>query len=321
MNARARTTAQAILDNYAKTRDRRSNGIGISTLGEECERKLWYDFRWCGDGEKFDGRMRRLLDTGKREEERIIADLHAIGCEVHGADPETDKQFRVEALGGHVSGYLDAVVKNIPEDPSQYYTGEFKTHNANNFDKLRAKGVEKSHPKHFAQCQLGAHLEGLPGTLYVAQCKDTDDMYSELVPLNPKKAQALLDKAERIVFAKEPPAKLKDSPDYPPCSWCTHRDRCHYSTPARPVLPLKTCRSCIHATPERDGSWSCGKHGWKLDKERQEKGCDDGHLFIPELLPFGDPVHVDAEWGFALYSGQRVNVAGTGKIDVERVTD
>jgi len=75
--------------------DRRSNGIGISELGEECERKVWYAFRWCLPIKRWTGRMRRLLNRGKREEPELIADLRAIGVEVYDVDEATGKQFRI----------------------------------------------------------------------------------------------------------------------------------------------------------------------------------------------------------------------------------
>jgi hypothetical protein len=303
------TTAAKIHEHYEKKGDRRSNGIGISTLGEECSRKLWYDFRWCAPLPKHSGQLKRLFDTGHREEARLIQDLRDIGYEVHDRDPETGEQFRVEHLGGHISGYLDGVGRGIVEDPSRFYVLETKTHNAKNFDKLQAKGVEKGHPKHFAQCQLGAHLAEEAGTLYLGQCKDDDNLYSELVQINGKKAQALLDKGEAIVFAATPPEKLKDNAEYPPCSWCDHRKLCHYSCGIRPVLPEMNCRTCLHSTPERDGTWTCEKKSLQLSKETQEQGCDE-HLFIPDLLPFGRPIEADAEGRWVLYAGMVVNHAG-----------
>ena len=52
--------------------------LGSSLMGEACQRKLWYSFRWCSPP-NFIGRMYRLFNTGKIEEERIINDLRNIG--------------------------------------------------------------------------------------------------------------------------------------------------------------------------------------------------------------------------------------------------
>jgi hypothetical protein len=57
------------------------NHLGISEIGDKCSRKLWYKFRWA-DLEIHDGRMRRLLARGHREEERYVNYLEAVGCKV-----------------------------------------------------------------------------------------------------------------------------------------------------------------------------------------------------------------------------------------------
>lgn len=314
---KARTTAERIHEHYAKKPSRQSNRLGISKLGEECERKLWYDFRWVAPPEKFDGRMNRLFDTGHREEDRVVEDLRAIGCGVAARDPETGEQFEFVAEHGHVVGKLDGIVENTVEAPDRRVVLEVKTHNQKSFDKLREKGVEKAKPVHFGQCQLGAHLSGLDATLYVAVNKDTDDIHSELVPLNRKKSQALLDKGERVVFAKEPPAKLKDSAEYPPCSWCLHRDLCHYSTAHKPVIPVVSCRTCKFAEVHRDGKWGCSKRETFRSKEEQEAGCPD-HLFNWHLLPFDEPIEEGDGW--QLFAGMMVNTAG-GRVFHDDGTD
>lgn len=302
-----RTTAERIHAEYEKRPNRRSNRIGISTLGHECERKPWLEFRWAAQPERFDGRMRRLFDTGHREEARIVEDLRSIGCLVEDRDPETGEQFEFTAPHGHVVGKLDGIIENAPEAPGARLVLEIKTHNRKSFDRLREKGVEKAKPEHFGQCQLGASMAELSGTLYVAQCKDDDDLYSELVPLNRKKADALLEKGERIAFAETMPDAVKNAdPDFPPCSWCHHRRFCHYSTSFAPVVPERTCRTCLHAKPERDGTWTCSRNGWVLEKDRQESGCES-HLFEPSLLPFGDPLEWDFSRDFVVYPGMWVD--------------
>ncbi len=59
--------------------------LGGSQIGEECQRKLWYIFRWCYK-EKFDGRMMRLFNRGHREEPRFLEWLEGIGAKVWADD-------------------------------------------------------------------------------------------------------------------------------------------------------------------------------------------------------------------------------------------
>lgn len=303
--------AKKILDAYEKAgkeKDRRSNGIGISSAGHECDRKLFYDFRWASAIEAWDGRMRKLFKTGEREEAVMIAELKNVGCAVFDRDPETGNQIRVEGFGGHLSGYLDGVI--IPPGGEDYYNLEVKTHNKKNFEALKEFGVGRAHPKHYTQMQLGVGLDkeaggGLVGAIYIAKNKDDDAVYDEEVPFDQAHFVEQKDRMGKIIFRNDPPPRVKDSHEYPPCSFCSHVALCQLGKQL-PVLPQVNCRTCLHSTPERDGTWSCAHHKKTLTKEEQEKGCED-HLFLPGLLNFGEPT--DAGEGFVLY-GSVVNRRG-----------
>lgn len=65
--------------------DKFRNHLGASVIGEDCQRKLWYNFRWIVKPE-FEPRVKRLLDRGQREEERIVEYLRGIGCTVNQFD-------------------------------------------------------------------------------------------------------------------------------------------------------------------------------------------------------------------------------------------
>lgn len=76
------------VDNYCnrKWKDEPRSHLGASLIGDNCQRKLWYGFRWCG-GEKLIPRVKRLFDRGHKEEERFIDYLTGIGCKVFPFDP------------------------------------------------------------------------------------------------------------------------------------------------------------------------------------------------------------------------------------------
>ena len=296
--------AAKILDSYekaGKAKDRRSNGIGISSVGHECDRKLFYDFRWASQIEAWDGRMRKLFKTGEREEAIIVADLKNVGCNLIDRDPETGNQIRVEGFGGHLSGYLDGVIQ--PPSSDDFYNFEAKTHNKKNFEALLAKGVRLAHPKHYTQMQLGVGLDremggSLVGSVYFAKNKDDDAVYDEEVPFDESHFEEQKDRVGKIIFRDDPPPRVKDSHEYPPCLFCNHVAICQLGKEL-PILPEKSCRTCLHSTPEPDGTWSCAHHKKTLTKAEQEAACDE-HLFLPTIMPYGAPV--DAGEGFVLYA-------------------
>lgn len=76
------------IDNYCdkKWQDENRKHLGFSLIGDECQRKLWYGFRWC-KMPRPEPRVKRLFDRGHKEEDRFIDYLQGIGCTVKPFDP------------------------------------------------------------------------------------------------------------------------------------------------------------------------------------------------------------------------------------------
>lgn len=251
--------------------------LGASVIGHPCARYLWLSFRLT-HREQFTGRMLRLFERGRREEAFFIDDLRAIGVEVHELAPD-GQQFRVEAHGGHFAGHMDGCARGLPEAPVTWHVLEFKTHNAKSFRELAAKGVQEAKPMHWAQMQVYMALTGMDRAMYLAVCKDDDSLHAERVALDKEAARRLLERAERIIFADEPPQRLSTNPSWWQCKLCSMHEQCHGTAAPRP-----TCRSCAHVTPERDGTWTCEQHKIRaVPFEHQLLGCQ-AHRFIPILL-------------------------------------
>lgn len=275
--------------------------LGASILGEECERRLWYTFRGLAP-EEFDGRMYRLFETGDLEEFRFVKELREIGVVVHDVGPDGE-QFALEALGGHVSGHLDGVLENVPEAPKAAHLGEFKTHSAKNFAKLKREGVLKSFPKHYAQTQLYMGAYKLTRALYLARNKDTDELYSERIKFDRRAYEALLEKGARVVRSVQPPERIaKRQDDYrckfcPAYALCWGVDRDGIEPAAAVPIPEVTCKSCCHATPEteREGAvWSCARYKTDVDPAVGAK-CPS-HLLLPGLILFAEPYEAGQDW-------------------------
>lgn len=284
---------KAFLDrHFADERDHERTYLGMSVIGGECEARLWFAFRWAHEPEAFDGRMKRLFETGHLEEARVVADLAAIGVDILEVDPETGEQFGVIAVGGHVRGHMDGIIrKGLKEAPRTAHLFENKTHKLKSFEDVKANGVEKTKPAHYHQMQDYMHLKGLTRAFYVATCKDNDEIYVERVKYDPIFAAKSLAKGERIVTSQGVPARLAEPGSKIAvwkCSGCPAKPICHEGAWAR-----RNCRTCLHSTPELDGDgrWSCARHGRDLSKEDQRTGCGY-HLYIPDLVP-GKQVDAD----------------------------
>jgi len=250
------------------TQDHR-NHLGASVIGEKCNRKLWYAFRWM-HREQFSSAKLRLFNRGHREEERLIEWLRGIGAEVWSHTPE-GQQMRITASGGHFGGSLDGALRL----PTRYgldtpFLAEFKTHNQKQFDSLIKNGVRVSHPKHFDQMSTYGAVYDLDYAVYFAICKNTDDIHIEVVEIDKALGQRNLAKANDIILSQTAPGRIAASVAYKDCSWCSMKGICHLGEPVE-----KNCRSCQHAVPVDGAKWACKKFDLTLVQSRIETGCID----------------------------------------------
>ena len=280
------STVGAIYRAYeAANNPRDGKTIPASQLAEECSRKLWYDFRWISPHEEIPGRTLRIFETGNIEEERWIANLRMIGCEV--VDRQEDgRQIRIDLCGGHVGGYLDSEILGLPEAPKTWHVGEIKSHNLKSFTALKKDGVEKSKPLHFGQMQTYMHARSRDRAIYLAVCKDNDELYAERIYYDAAYCLRLLAKADRIIAANDPPTRISDKPGFYACGWCKHRAICHEG-----AWPRSNCRTCLFSSPEDGGTWSCARFNKPLSLAEQADGCP-AHLFLPGVVP-GEQIDSD----------------------------
>lgn len=294
-------TVQAIYDWHKKNGDaeKRREYLGASAIGDPCERALWYGFRFA-IAKTFDGRLYRLFMTGHLEEPRMVDELQGIGCEVHAVD-EDGQQFGFKAVGGHMAGHMDGSALGVLEAPKTWHVLECKTHKASEYAKLvKANSIKESHPKHYAQAQFYMGVSGMTRCLYLAKNKDTDHLHSERIRFNADDFKAIMEKAERIIRAPQPPARCATRPDTFACKFCDAYKLCWGTGSVAVPLPDKTCRTCCHATPEIDkgenwGRWSCSSKGCDLSFDDQLAGCDN-HLLIPDLVSFAKPTDSGDTW-------------------------
>jgi len=229
--------------------------LGASLVGLRCDRALWYSFRWVARAVRT-GRILRLFETGNLEEKRLVTELRRIGVTILDIDPATGRQWRLQALGGHFGGSVDAVGVGFPEAPKTWHIVEFKTHNSKSFADLRANGVEAAKYQHWAQVQVYMYLAGLDRAMYLAVCKNDDALYQERIRLDTEAAKLFITRAERVIDATAPPDRISEDPDSRlGCRWCGYRGVCHFD-----AQPLLNCRTCRHSSPianAHDGTRRC----------------------------------------------------------------
>lgn len=252
--------------------------LGASEIGERCSRKLWYKFRWCGQ-EQFDGRMLRLFARGDREEPVVRDLLNGSGFIVQHPFPGEDEdltefqrahneRFRFKDCEGHFAGKCDGVAGEgdykkwqnfeIDEDSVEWCLLEIKTWKilgGGNFSDLKRQGVKECEPKYYAQLQTYLGQLGLENALFIAVCKENDDIYIEIVPFNQQDFAVCLSKAESVINATSPPERISNNPTTFSCRYCNFRSLCHENTPLHPSN--RHCRNCANGHPSTGGTWDC----------------------------------------------------------------
>ncbi len=260
--------------------------LGISSIGHECDRFLWLNFRGVVIP-KFEPRMYRLFNRGHREENVFIQELRGIGCNVWEVNPSTKEQWSVSLLGGHFRGHLDGVATGVPGAPKTAHVLEFKTHNDSNFKQLVKNGVKDSHVRHWIQMNTYMGAMKLTRALYIGVNKNTDDIHPERVRFEKEVYEATCKRAERIITSHDAVRCSERSDDWR-CKYCYAREVCWGEVNTAALIDAKAiidCRSCCHASPKiRDssgGQWSCLKNQAVIIG--QQNKCKY-HRLLPSLV-------------------------------------
>ena len=250
--------------------------LGASLIGHGCTRYIALSFRAAFDP-NFSGRILRVFENGHRAEDRVVADLEAAGIVVHSRQ----KMLDLEGGKGHVGVTLDG----IAEEDGASFVLELKTADAKSWRDISNNGVAKAKPQHYAQVQFGMLLTGLTAALYVAENKDTNELYLERVPFNQSKADTLKTLALRIV-ADASGERCSERLDWWECKMCAAFSMCKGTTFTR-----AHCLTCCHATASEGGTWTCARYGNAVIPDTHiSKGCPE-HIFLPWM------VNLPAEFG------------------------
>lgn len=284
--------------------------LGMSQIGQECSRALWYSFRQV-QRPRFDAATLKRFADGHASEAVEIARLKAVeGLEVHDTD-DAGEQFGFKDLGGHFSGHMDGVILGIFQAPKTWHVLEIKCSDKwQELDKAKAKVGEKHallewSPVYYGQAVLYMDYAGLDRHYLICTSPGARRRTSVRTEADPAHAAALKAKAERIIFSDTAPDRIGNSSNFK-CRWCDFSNICHGADQAE-----RNCRTCLHAQVRHEGGWACAQFGHELDKSAQEAGCDH-HRFLPSLVP-GEQVDA-GPWGvkYRMQDGSEWTDTGAG---------
>jgi len=226
---------EALLDQPLEQRDADTPPrayLGASSLGEDCARKLQYQFFAApkDPGRHFPGRVLRVFARGHRVELWMAEWLRLAGFEL-ATEQADGGQFGFSLADGLIRGHADGVLLNGPALLTYPALWESKAVGHKTFGELKKKRLALSRPVYAAQialyqAYLGLHEEP---ALFTAINVDTMDVYAERVPFDAALAQRMSDRAGDILRACEAaellPRFATTSSHYE-CRFCAWQDRC-----------------------------------------------------------------------------------------------
>lgn len=276
--------------------------LGMSQLGESCERRLWYSFRWAVAA-VFPAATLYRFEDGFRVEEVIAQRLRLVrGVTLHTLDPVTGKQFEFVDIGEHLRGHVDGMIRGLLQAPQTWHVWECKATSEDNQAKLIRRKTELGekdalaawNPTYYAQAVLYMHYAALQRHYLTCASPGARWTVSVRTEANPDAVTQLRAKAERIITRNEPRPRISADPAHWQCKSCPAQAICHGT-----ALPAVNCRTCVHATAETDGDgrWHCARWNDDIPLDTQRTGCEE-HRYLPPLVRFAEPVDADpaANW-------------------------
>lgn len=215
---------KAINDLLTEHKDPARNYVGASSIGNHCERKIWYQYQ----GVSYDAppQLKITFEIGKRLESMIIDFLVSAGIEV--IRPTIgDSLYCFDKDLPSFSGHMDALIV-MPNGNEAVL--EIKTAKASSFAKLvhpTKGGLKNWNSQYFSQMQAYMGMSGLSDAVLFVINKDSSDTYEEWIKFNPIFYDELKCKAARILDSEEEPERINKNPIFYLCQMCGYKEKCH----------------------------------------------------------------------------------------------
>lgn len=213
--------------------------IGASRIGDECLRKLGFEYHHApkDDGREFSGRTLRIFERGHTGEDAMAARLRLAGFELV-TEKADGKQIGFGTLWSEelqcyrFSGHIDGVITNAPYESGVAVPAlwENKVLGDKSFKELLRLGVRAAKPVYYAQMQLYmAYLDlAEHPAIFTAENGNSGEIYAERVPFDAAAAQNASDRGVTVVQSRDPfelPRVAKAATDFR-CKFCDYASRC-----------------------------------------------------------------------------------------------
>lgn len=204
--------------------------LGGSRLGEECARKLQYEYEGT-PGKPIPARIQMIFDAGHASEESAAKLLRALGFDIR-THKENGFQHGFRTAGGRIRGHYDGVIVDGPDEFGPYpFLWEHKAVGHKYWNAIVKHGVAKERPVYAGQIatyQAYSELTENPA-LFSVMNRDTCALAFERVPFDGQLAQQCTDRGVQVLQATDAgeriPRPYPDS-DFFKCRFCDFQGVC-----------------------------------------------------------------------------------------------
>lgn len=208
-----------VYDYLSMEREDKRDYMGASILGEECDRKLWYDFKLQST---FPARIKMIFEVGKLLESYVIGLLRNSGMTIIDRD---DKGEQLGFIDGFIAGHVDGIISGLPESSKRHIL-EIKSANSKSFSGYVKNGVKQESQRYYYQMQVYMHYLKIEDALFVMINKDNCELYFERLKYDNIMAGFIINRGKEIaLLSSEPERKYKTSSFYK-CKFCNHAEEC-----------------------------------------------------------------------------------------------
>ena len=214
-------TIQAI-DLWYEAQRKARGYLGLSQVGHECKRYLWYVHNGH-IGKQPDGRVLRLFQMGNMVEDQMVFDLRACGFNIYHQQREV--VFTQDDV--RLVGHIDGIIEGLLESSATPHLFECKSASKKKFEELEKLGsYQKWNETYYWQVEvymLGLKLKRAAVFVY---CKDDSRLYMERIKLD---RQATIDKLNVIfeaITSPFEPDRACPRADFYKAKWCDYYGQC-----------------------------------------------------------------------------------------------
>ena len=244
----------------------RRDYLGASLLGEECLRRLRYEYEGApaDPGREPSPEILRVFQRGHDAEARMAGYLRAAGFDLRtekpdggqwgfyaAKDPETGKARIQGHADGIIRGWSPTYEAQWAPDGWTWADGlefpmlwENKGLKHRSFQDLKNKGLKGSKPLYYAQINLYMAYLDIPRALFTAEDQDTCEIWADVLTFDIEAAQTASDRGVTVITAPSVDTlpRLGKDKDAWQCRFCSFQDRCWAgeapkNPPKGPALP------------------------------------------------------------------------------------